>query len=74
MRMPSKYSLGTEALEEMTLAELGEFITDALGADKDTIIDFIKDHFQKEFEELCDDEYDSLGASLTDEAYRYDFR
>ena len=74
MRMPSKYSLGTEALEEMTLAELGEFITDALGADKDTIIDFIKDHFQEEFDELCEREYDSLGESLTDEAYRYDFR
>ena len=74
MRMPSKYSLGTEALEEMTLAELGEFITDALGADKDTIIDFIKDNFEEDFEALCDREYDAVGARLSDEAFRYDFR
>ena len=74
MKMPSKWDLGNEALEEMTLEELGEFITDALGADKREIISFIKDHFEEDFEALCDREYDDAGARMTDEAFRYDFR
>lgn len=74
MKMPSKWDLGSEALEEMSLEELGEFITDALGADKSTIIDFIKDNFEEDFEALCDREYDVVGARLSDEAFRYDFR
>ena len=74
MKMPSKWDLGSEALEDMSLEELGEFITDALGADKATIIDFIKDNFEEDFEALCDREYDAVGARLSDEAFRYDFR
>ena len=74
MKMPSKWDLGNEALEEMTLEELGEFITDALGADKRKIISFIKDRFEEDFEALCDREYDDVGACMTDEACRYDFR
>ena len=74
MKMPSKWDLGSEALEDMSLEELGEFITDALGADKATIIDFIKDNFEEDFEALCDREYDAVCARLSDEAFRYDFR